>query len=322
MDLQIISGIEGELNLEKWFQKGGPGSGHHGHKGRKGKRGGSLPSKGVAAHKLSAPVGDIGVVGNQGIGDWMSKAVKRPGHEWEDASQVDRAELKAQVARDLAEASGVTEQEAADFVRQWAHSSNGNDMRSLAIQQDAAKEFGTKISEFTQGQINARDTLKEKTIQKLVADGETPEMATKLVGAAVSFHPLMESDRQRALLRAMYNETQAELKARGIKEVRLSRGIGFPIEQTKYWEGQKGKSVSIETNTLESWSVSRMVAGMFAGAGAGGKSKGDIGVVLEAVVPAERILSMPATGFGCLTEGEVIILGGVEGDIGYVSEYY
>lgn len=41
MDIQIIERIEQELNLERWYAKGGPGSGHWGHKGRKGKRGGS-----------------------------------------------------------------------------------------------------------------------------------------------------------------------------------------------------------------------------------------------------------------------------------------
>lgn len=41
----IIDDIEQELNLPKWFEKGGPGSGHWGHAGRPGKRGGSAPSK-------------------------------------------------------------------------------------------------------------------------------------------------------------------------------------------------------------------------------------------------------------------------------------
>lgn len=45
MDLQIIEGIEDELDIDKWFAKGGPGSGHWGHGGRKGKRGGSVSSR-------------------------------------------------------------------------------------------------------------------------------------------------------------------------------------------------------------------------------------------------------------------------------------
>jgi hypothetical protein len=275
----------------------------------------------------------------------MSEAVERgmpigAGSAWEHANVEERSKLKAQVARDLSEASGVTEQEAADFVSQWAHSSNDDDMRSLAIQQDAAKEFGLKTSEFTQSKI---DNAKRNTEYDIMDAEEAWTVAgedmlkrsypgktrTQAIAAAKEEaknlpknNPLMESNKQRAILRTMYNETQAELKSRGITEVRLSRGVSFPKEQAAYWEEQKGQSVVIGTNALESWSVSRLVAGMFAGSGAKGQATGDVGVVLETVVPAERILSTPATGFGCLTEGEVIVLGGIGGDTAHVSEYY
>jgi hypothetical protein len=278
------------------------------------------------------------------MNDWLNEGVL----SWKFTTMEERSELKAQVARDLSEASGVTEQEASDFVRQWAHSSNDEDMRSLAIQQDAAKEFGLKTSDFTQSKV---DPLKEKAAQsqfkqeqeaeyfkfkqsgataselsamekqqdavwaKRYPDVDVGYMPTPGYGEYPKLMPLMESDRQRAILRSMYNETQAELKSRGIKEVRLYRGVDLTRADA---DGlSKGVGVLIGTNALESWSVDAEVASAFAQVG-----PGRVGIVFEAVVPIERILSTPATGFGCLKEGEVIVLGGVDGDGGSVNAVY
>lgn len=319
----IIDNIEGELNLERWFtEMGGPGSGHWRHAGRKGKRGGSAPSKGrgLSSKRLSAPAQrpteefygqEMNVARTI---DWFNEGLTE---RWEKATEEDRAKLKGKVAEDLSNASGVTDAEATDFVAQWAHSSNDDDMRSLAVQQDAAKEFGVELSDFTRQKITTVEKAHKENLELYKQTGD-PDLKRFFPGG----EPLMESDKQRALLRSMYNETQAELKSRGITEVRLSRGVGFPLDQTDYWKGQKGKGVEIETNSLESWSISTEVAGVFAGSGAGGKSKGDVGVVFETVVPADRILSTPFTGFGCLTEGEVIVLGGTSGDMSNVLEVY
>ena len=297
---RIQSDIEGELSLGRWFEMGGKGSGHFGHRGRKGKRGGSAPSKGVG--KLSAPTGEAGVSGTEQVSFWMSAAAMSA---WSKADDAHRVRLKREVARDLAAASGVTEREAADFVRQWAQSSNGDDMRSLAIQQDAAKEFGVKTSEFTQGRVKARGDQLKKDTEYFATRGGIPKDSTIWMKS----QSLMESDKQRAVLRAMYNETQAELKARGITEVRLYRGVVLNDIDYKRVESAGFANVPMDTNAIESWSVSVMTAGVFA--------RGrPTGVVFATVVPAERILATPATGFGCLTEGEIIVLGGIDGDRG------
>ena len=334
----IIQSVNEELNLERWFEMGGKGSGHWRHRGRKGKRGGSAPSKGMAGKKLSAPMGELKTYedmqarirankGNVELGNLINDFEGM--NPWMHANEEERSNLKAKVARDLAAASGVTEQEASDFVQQWAHSSNDNDMRSLAVQQDAAKEFGVELSDFTKEKIratNAETERRQKSAQKFVSDlseeqlskhypGKTRQQVAKDV-AAQTWHkgaPLMESNKQRAVLRSMYNETQAELKSRGITKVRLSRGVKLPRD-----EGLKtGDTISLQTNSLESWSISEDVANQFASSGYLA-----MGVTFEAVVPAERILSIPATGFGCLTEGEVVMLGGVDGDIAEVKGVY
>lgn len=290
---------------------GGKGSGHWRHRGRKGKRGGSAPSKGrgLVGKKLSAPTGEKGRDGNFAVEEWLEENV---GLGLPGATGEERSNLKAQVARELAEASGVTEQEAADFVGQWARSSNDDDMRSLSIQQDAAKEFGVELSDFTKAKVNSVAPQKERYIQgAMERSGWSRSEAEKYAPAGLS--PLMESDKQRAVLRAMYNETQAELKSRGITEVRLSRGVGLTPDLYELMnDSQENQwALPIKTNSVESWSISSSVGSTFALAKAG---DGQVGVVFESIVPAERILSIPATGFGCLTEGEVVVLGGVMDD--------
>jgi len=269
-------------------------SGHHGHAGRPGSVGGSTPG---GRGNLSAPVGDAGMAGNAKL-DTMLKDVADKVW-WSQATDEKRAELKAQVAQDLAKETGVTEEEASDFVEQWASSSNDNDMRSLAIQKDAADEFGLELSEFTKQRIDVTKEAHEKlstTYRKELglSEEQLSYMSTWQESMQKS-NPLMDSPTQRKLLRAMYNKTQAELKARGITEVRVYRGANI--------EGRMQVPANIKTNALSSWSLSENVAASFAAGGSHGR-------IFTAVVPSSRILSFPTTGFGCLTEGELTVLGG------------
>ena len=273
--------------------KGGPGSGHHGHAGVPGKVGGSAAG---GRGSLAAPLGPAGQDGTIKIKDMLDETTSGM---WENADSKARAELKAQVARDLAKETGIPEEDVADFVTQWARSSNDDDMRSLAIQQDAAKEFGMELSEFTQGKIikNKRELEAMDSFDKVQALIHAREGTSDL-------HRLYPSDEQRSILRAMYNKTQSELKDRGITEVKAYRGVHIdPLEFSKMNAGGGIKNVQVKTNVLSSWSLSGSIAREFAQDITGG-------VVFSSVIPASRILSLPTTGFGCLTEGELIVLGG------------
>jgi hypothetical protein len=55
------------------------------------------------------------------------------------------------------------------------------------------------------------------------------------------------------------------------------------------------------TRPLSSWAYESLAAESFAG---------DNGVLMRAVVPASRILSTGTTGVGCLSEAEMVVLGG------------
>lgn len=283
--------------------KGGPGSGHHGHAGRPGSVGGSAPG---GHGSLSGPVGNEGNDGNILVKEWLSEQTS--GGDWEKPTDEVRAGLKAQVARDLAANSDMTEEEAADFVKQWAQSSNDDDMRSLGIQQDAAREFDLEMSEFTQGKINKIE--ENPTDYSFLRKLGWSEERIRARDSWKAEHSLFEPDKQQSALRAMYNKTQMELAQRGITEVRLYRGF-----QSSESVG-KGK-IRLETNAISSWSLSEEVAMNFASSYRGVAK----GYVISVVVPAQRILSVPTTGFGCLREGEITLLGG-RNDFGTVIETY
>ena len=118
----------------------------------------------------------------------------------------------------------------------------------------------------------------------------------------------------RTALRAMYDKTQAELEAAGIKELTVFRGIylkPIDIDSSGLAEAYDGdKKIKLkDSNTLESWSLSRSIANTFAE---------PLGVTLGMTIPASRVVSMPSTGFGCLAEREIVILS-KDGDVAKIE---
>lgn len=276
---------------------------------------------GIRKEKLSAGASAAAEQGNSRLSSWLAEDANAP--TWEDADTDARSALKAQVAKELSEATGIDEKTCSKFVKQWAKSSNDDDMRSLAIQRDAAEEFGLELSDFTKERIEKTRRTREQSIKKEMQQfGASREWAESSIDeASPHFHSLMDSADQRKLLRAMYDATQKSLAVRGIKEVRLHRGVGFDDDPEVWYARWREGSVEIETNVMESWSLGSSVAGDFAVRRA---THHAVGVWFRTTVPAERILSCPITGFGCLTEGEVLVLGGasISGDMAEIGQVY
>jgi len=67
---------------------------------------------------------------------------------------------------------------------------------------------------------------------------------------------------------------------------------------------ESGNTIRVTSNPASSWSLNREIAAIFASS--------NNGVVHHSNVPAERILSFPRTGSGCLDEEELVVLGGGE----------
>jgi hypothetical protein len=175
--------------------------------------------------------------------------------------------------------AAVREGAAAGLVNKWAQTSNDHDSGSLAIQ-------------------NAiRDELKVEG-----AAGWLPDRITDAEVVAIGrvHGPVLQS-----FARAMYDNTQADLAARGITDLKVYRGTGIPLgDEPKYLTGE-GRTVTLRP--ASSWSTDWTTARMFAGYAL---DQGGATAVLTATVPASRVLSTPNTGIGCLSEAEVVILGG------------
>jgi 2'-5' RNA ligase len=195
---------------------------------------------------------------------------------WDDAELEVVAEVKADIARQLAEETGLSEQECSRFVHQWAETSNDTDMRSLGIQEAASAEFGVPLSDWQLSQI---------------------EQAK--VRSAPHNEALLPSDAQRNILKMMHGSTQERLKEAGYgpdDTLTLYRGVKFGDKKPNWAEGD---TVGVKGNTLESWSISPEVANDFSD-----------GIVLVSNIPVSSIISSARTGLGCLKEGELLALGG------------
>jgi hypothetical protein len=207
-----------------------------------------------------------------------------------------RSEVKRNTVQALADQTGLEYDRVNELVKTWAHTSNDHDPVSLGFQQAAADTFGVELSEWQKQKIN-------ETVDRHRKEDGTWEF--------VDVELFDNSRRDSAkVLEAMYDNTQVELKAAGLKEVTLYRGMTQP----KGADPRLGDEYDIGPNAVGSWSLDYNVAENFA------SRYGDPdvdGVVLKMAVPAERIVSTPFTGSGCLTEKEFLVAGRPVGASGY-----
>lgn len=191
-------------------------------------------------------------------------------------------------------------QVSAMMVSAWARSSSDTDPISLQLQEAAVEEFG--LEGHTSFHVEALDEMKS------LYEG--------------SSHSPIWNDQQKAgarkFLRAQYDLTQEMFKRHGISEVTLYRGMAWgPADYEKAGRpvplGTTGEITRVRTNPLSSYSYSFDTAVGFA-------SKYDIQAVLGTKVDVKRILSTPFTGAGCLSEGEMVVIGGDDTD-GFVVSW-
>ena len=290
-------------------RKGGAGSGNWGHAGRPGMVGGSGGKTGTGAamsiasgrtaaqrqeEARSRGMKKLGVMGyieggkrNLQAQSFLDKDPKTGVVDERHMSLnlEERGELKNEIINNLADSTGVSHDDVNNFVGQWAVSSNDTDMRSLAIQQDAAKEFDIELSDWQKGEIG-------------------DAMASFIKDAR---NPLMPSDTQRALLRSMYDTTQQAFAKQGLgpnDTVRLYRGM-LGVEEL---HTQLGDVIPYHGNAMESWTANIGTARAF-----GVDASSPTGALLVADVPIKNIVSTSRTGSGCIIESEYTIFGTVPG---------
>ncbi len=184
-------------------------------------------------------------------------------------SSVQQHEAKREIVSILSEQTGIAYDRVDHVIAKWAGTSNDEDIRALHTQTMASELFNVPLSQFQ------KDKIKD-----LIGDHSISGMG------------ILSDDETKRLLTAMYDNTQEQLAQAGIKSVRLYRGINV-----KRGGMLIGDTVSLDSNTIESWSLNQKIAGDF----------GDIGVSSE--IPASDIIGSARTGFGCLNEYEFVIRG-------------
>jgi len=245
---------------------------------------------------------------------------------------------------DLSETeTGVPYNTMSEMIHQWAITSNDSSERSLSIQQAAAEEFGVPLSDWqkkhmneipTQASIRAAKkaaTQAEKDVkaayaryledysdEALTKYNEARERAWDLAGKAKALKQWSDPYQLghvlkgvpgakkvlRTVLRKMYERTQEQFREAGIKEIVLYRGYKPDGKQMPMG------NATVRGNALESWSSSYRVASRFGNQ------------VITARIPVSRILSTPASGFGCFREQEFVVLAPTKGtDTVYVTDF-
>lgn len=194
------------------------------------------------------------------------------------------------------------ERAASYMVSNWALSAADDDRWALMFQQAAADEFGLQNVSGYVKQATARAGPYSGLIGR---EQQWPTTSDGYIGA-------------RKLVRAQYELTQDFFAENGISQVDAYRGMHHPFGYLtpKDWPAQSGHT-SITANPLSSYSWNYPTAANFAV----GMSPDEIpnSALIGASIPVSRILATPFTGFGSLSEAELIVLGGT--DPAYVETF-
>jgi hypothetical protein len=105
----------------------------------------------------------------------------------------------------------------------------------------------------------------------------------------------------KAVLQAQYDTTQKMFADMGITELKVYRGFQFSPDSKPEWA--KDGEATIPLRPLSAFSYDLQEANNFAGSHSGS-------VVIATTIPVSQILSSAGSGFGCLGENELVVLGG------------
>jgi hypothetical protein len=269
--------------------------------GDTGGRGGRFAPKDTSSGggKITAPQGDTSGSEKKAL-DWFTK-----GEKYNEDGEVDGryvTEHNWKWTSSISDTTGIPQTHVRDCAITWLETSNDNDMRSLSLQEAASEEFGVPLSSWQKKRISSmRKENKELEVQGLFEDSHRGIFEQPMTGETIKGVPFSTPRQaERAVLRAMYNNTQAQLKEAGIEEMTLYRGVGTP----DYAKVKKGEVINqVGANAMESWSMDKETADWYTYGQEGG-------LLLKSTVPASRILSTGRSGFGGFKVREVVTLGG------------
>jgi hypothetical protein len=173
------------------------------------------------------------------------------------------------------------------LVGRWAQASNGG-ITQEALQKAAKDEFG--LHDALGGSTNVMDN---RGVLREDADyAKNGEM-------------------YRAVLRSQYDETQDFFRKAGVSEIPVWRGVRWsPVYAGKdvpNWAKEDG-TATIPMKPMSSFSYQPNIAVGFANDSP--SQNGMNNALISATVPVSSVLSCARTGFGCLGEKEIVVLGG------------
>lgn len=300
---------DGEVTKSTWFfaedaelgeaesEKGGPGSGHWAHEGRPGFVGGSKPGRGLAYLGL----GKLSTLLQRRTAS-LAKRVGAGG-----ASQPKQGFSAPKVEGGKAVDDPNTEKlDKAIWPYETPTMKERGQMKNnicIELSEKSGEEYESvniMLREWAESANDANaDTIQyQRQAEQLFGSERNDwQKARKPWEAAAR----IDEGTSETVLKTMYAHTQVRLREEGFKpgdQITLYRGINTAMPQSN-----KGDFYNMRGNAMESWTTRRDIADMF------GQKR------IAVRVPVERILSTARTGFGCLSEWEVIVLGGQEYEV-------
>lgn len=253
------------------------------------------------------------ITDNERVHDWFYRG--QDVRDWDNKSNA-----KNDIVTRIAQDTGLPYEHVNDFIKQWAHSSNDDDFRSLSIQKIAAEEFGLPLSKYQLAKIDDHMDTRARASKVGRSIDPTNSMLFEMphypgtpradVRAAGYDTP---DDAIRAALHSMKRWTQAELEALGVTHITLYRGSALKDEWMDR-DLKPGDRVVLEDNAIASYAIDRAIAIRFTGPGSptfphdwDRDTAGGYTVRVE--IPIEYILGTARTGFGCLNETEFVVMG-------------
>jgi hypothetical protein len=180
----------------------------------------------------------------------------------------------------------IVEQAVSELVASWAESSNNSHALSLLIQNEAEKMLNLSDA----FQWDFADERSKKALDKINQNEEAMEFVREFVAA-------------------QYALTQKRLKQLNVPSVTIWRG---QTSSSKDLLSTRGPEL-LSMRPLSSWSLDYGIAEGFSHHEVDGRyyaKEGSSNLTIRSEVPASRIFGMSGSGFGCLSEQEVVVLGG------------
>ena len=178
-----------------------------------------------------------------------------------------------------------------DLIHTWAISANNANPVALAVQHEIRKMFGLdEAVGWSTAPLRALPITEKEGLAPHAFDG-APEL-TEAQAAMI-----------RPILQKIYDSTQLYYKAKGITHIPAYRG--FTQSSTPLLPGEL-ESMDTTMRPLSSWATSIGIASSFSDKFT---QEETTPTLIKAFVPVEDVFSNALTGFGCLSEDEVVLLG-------------